>query len=75
VDIIAFSAKLSHLYVPGGKAANMTVLGVTDRGEVTALGTVKTTDDAHCVAADGDGNAYVCDPGNGRLLIFPDHYQ
>jgi hypothetical protein len=75
VDIIAFSASLSHLYVPGGKAGNMTVLSVGDRGELTVLGTVATADDAHCVAADGNGNAYVCDPGKGRLLIFQDRYR
>ena len=75
VDIIAFSASLSHLYVPGGKAGNMTVLGVGNRGELTTLGTVATADDAHCVAADANGNAYVCDPGKGRLLIFQDRYR
>jgi len=75
VDIIAFSASLSHLYVPGGKAGNMTVLGVGNRGELTTLGTVATANDAHCVAADANGNAYVCDPGKGRLLIFQDRYR
>jgi hypothetical protein len=75
VDIIAFSARLSHLYVPGAKAANLTVLGVGDDGKMKVLGTVPAADDAHCVAADDDGNAYVCDPGNGRLLVFRDSYR
>jgi DNA-binding beta-propeller fold protein YncE len=75
VDIIAFSAKLSHLYVPGGKAANMTVLGVADGGDLKLLGTVATSADAHCVAADDDENAWVCDPGKGRLLLFHDSYR
>jgi DNA-binding beta-propeller fold protein YncE len=75
VDIIAFSAKLSHLYVPGGKAATLTVLGVGDHGELKALGTVATAEGAHCVAADEEGNAYVCDPRKGRLLLFRDSYR
>jgi DNA-binding beta-propeller fold protein YncE len=75
VDIIAFSAKVSHLYVPGGDAANLTVLEVSDAGGLKVLGTVAAADDAHCVAADADGNVYVCDPGKGRLLVFPDRYR
>jgi DNA-binding beta-propeller fold protein YncE len=75
VDIIAFNAKLSHLYVPGAKAANLTVLGVGDGGELKLLGTVPAAADAHCVAADEEGNAYVCDPGKGRLLLFRDQYR
>jgi len=37
-----------------------------------ALGTIKTAEGAHCVAADDRGNAYVCDPRGGRLLIVND---
>jgi hypothetical protein len=74
VDVIAFSGKLSHLYVPGAEAANLTVLGVGRGGELSLLGTAATAADAHCVAADDDANAYVCDPGKGQLLVFPDPY-
>jgi len=72
VDVIAFAAKLSHLYVPGAESANLTVVGVGARGKLDLLGTVPTAPDAHCVAADDDGAAYVCDPGKGRLLFFRD---
>ncbi|HZX66349.1 MAG TPA: hypothetical protein VFE76_13180 [Myxococcales bacterium] len=75
VDIIAFSPKLSHLYVPGGDAANLTVLEVTDAGQLRVLGTVAAASDSHCVAADDQGNAYVCDPGKGRLLVLEDRYR
>jgi DNA-binding beta-propeller fold protein YncE len=74
VDVIAFSGKLSHLYVPGADAANLTVLGVSARGELQVLGAVATAPDGHCVAADDQGNAYVCDPGKGQLLVFRDPY-
>jgi len=34
----------------------------------------ETAPDAHCVATDDSGSAYVCDPGKGRLLVFRDPY-
>jgi hypothetical protein len=74
VDVIAFSARLGHLYAPGADAANLTVVGVGPRGALDVLGTVATAPDAHCVAADDAGNAYVCDPGRGRLLVLRDPY-
>jgi hypothetical protein len=74
VDVIAFGGKLSHLYVPGAEAANLTVIGVGARGALEVLGTVATAPDAHCVAADDAGSAYLCDPGKGGLLVFRDPY-
>ena len=74
VDIIAFGGKLSHLYVPGGSDASLTVVGVGPRGKLDVLGAMPTAPDAHCVAVDDDGNAYVCDPGKGRLLVLRDPY-
>jgi len=74
VDIIAYSDRLRHLYVPGGDSATMSVIAVGEAGGLEVLGQVATAADAHCVAADGEGNAYVCDPGKGRLLVFEDKY-
>jgi hypothetical protein len=74
VDIVAYSPSLSHLYVPGGDDATLTVVGVGDHGQLTALGSVPTAPDAHCVAADDAGNAYVCDPQHGQLLVFNDSF-
>jgi hypothetical protein len=73
-DVIAFSGKLSHLYVPGGDSANLTVVGVRAGGDLEVLGTVPAAPDAHCATADDAGNAYICDPGKGRLLVFRDPY-
>jgi hypothetical protein len=72
VDIIAYSPKLRHLYLPGGDSATMTIFSVGETGALAALGTVPTAADAHCVAADATGGVYVCDPKHGRLLLFAD---
>jgi hypothetical protein len=74
VDIIAYAARLSHLYVPGGGAGDLTVLGVGGGGSLSVLGKVATAPDAHCVTADDVGNVYVCDPTKGRLLTFRDPF-
>ena len=74
VDVIAFAARLSHLYVPGAGAATLTVIGIDGRGRPAVLGSAETAPDAHCVATDDSGTAYVCDPGKGRLLVFRDPY-
>jgi hypothetical protein len=74
VDVIAYDARASHLYVPGGEAADLTVIGVGAGGALRVLGKIPTARDAHCVAADDLGNVYVCDPANGRLLTFRDPF-
>ncbi len=75
VDIIAYSPKLRHVYMPGAASATMAIIGISARGTPTVLATVKTAPEAHCVAADDLGNAWVCDPRSGRLLIFADPYR
>ncbi len=72
VDIIAYSAALAHLYVPGGDSATLTIISVDASGKLAVLGTAPAAKDSHCVTADEAGHAYVCDPKHGALLIFPD---
>ena len=72
VDVIAYSPQLRHLYVPGEESATMTVLSVSPEGKLKAVTTVPTAKGAHCVAADDQGGAWVCDPQAGRLLLFRD---
>jgi DNA-binding beta-propeller fold protein YncE len=74
VDIIAYDARLAHLYVPGGDSATLTILGVAASGKLDVLGAVATAEDAHCVAADDAGHAYVCDPKHGALLVVTDPF-
>jgi hypothetical protein len=74
VDIIDYDAKRGHLYVPGGKSATMAIFGVSSKGELSLLGSVATAAGAHCVAVDGGGRAYVCDPKAGQLIVVADPY-
>lgn len=74
VDSIAYDPQLSHLYVPAGGSANLTMVAVKGRGALEPLGTIPTAKGAHCVAADDRGTVYICDPGKGRLLAFHDPY-
>src|SRR5512146_870655 len=66
VDVIAYSAGLSHLYVPGAGAGDLTVMAVLGTGGLEVLGRIPTAMNAHCVTADDLGNVYVCDPARGR---------
>jgi len=61
-------------YVPGADSADLTVLAVGSRGDLSPLGSVPTAPGAHCVAADDAGNAWVCDPAMGRLLVVHDPF-
>ncbi len=72
VDSIAYSPALRHLYAPAEESANVTIVGVGARGELEPLGAVAAAPEAHCAAVDDRGNVYVCDPKNGRLLVFRD---
>jgi hypothetical protein len=74
VDAIEYSSHLRHLYVPGAESATLTVIGVGSHGELEQLGEISTAAQAHCVAADDQGNVYVCDPQKGRLLVFRDPF-
>ncbi len=74
VDVISYNAKLAHLYVPGAASRTMAILGVSATGELSLLGTAATAADAHCVVADDQGNAWVCNPDHGQILLFKDPF-
>ena len=74
VDIIAYDTQRAHLYLPGDESATMAIIGVSAKGLLSILGVVPTAKDAHCVTKDQQGNAYVCDPRRGRLLVFHDAF-
>jgi len=52
----------------------MAILGVSKGSKLSLLGTVKTARAAHCVVADDRHQAWVCDPGHGRLLLVDDNF-
>ncbi len=70
LDIVAFSAKLSHMYVV--HSDHLSVLSVSDEGRLGILGRIDIPHGSHSVAADTRGNAYVGDQLGGRVLQFKD---
>jgi hypothetical protein len=72
VDVIDYAPALGHLYLPGQSNALLAIAGVDAAGALTLVATAPTVSGAHCVAADDRGNAWVCDPDNGDLLVIAD---
>ena len=72
MDVISYNPALAHLYLPGSTSANMGIIGVAANGALSLLGTADITSGAHCVVADNRGQAWVCDPNNGQLLLVKD---
>ncbi|MDE1888066.1 MAG: hypothetical protein KGI32_08015 [Gammaproteobacteria bacterium] len=72
IDIISYSPKLHHLYVPGARAATLTIFDVSPAGALEALAVYKTAEHAHCVTDDNNGHVFVCDPRGGTILKIND---
>ncbi|TAN04636.1 MAG: hypothetical protein EPN36_07995 [Rhodanobacteraceae bacterium] len=73
IDIISYSPQLHHLYVPGARAATLTIFNVTAAGALAPVARYKTAEHAHCVTDDDAGHVFVCDPRTGTLLEVDDH--
>jgi hypothetical protein len=73
IDIISYSPKLHHLYVPGARAATLTIFDVAVSGALKPVAEYRTAPHAHCVADDNDGHVFVCDPRAGAILAIDDH--
>jgi hypothetical protein len=74
VDIIDYDAKRGHLYFPAAKDANLTILGVSAKGELAVLGTFPAAKGSHCATTDGNGHVFVGDPQAGRLIVITDTF-
>jgi hypothetical protein len=74
LDILSFSPRLHHLYVPGATSGDLGIVGISAAGVPSLLGVVATAPGAQGVAADDFGNAWVCDPSGGRLLKVADRF-
>ncbi len=72
IDIISFSPRLHHLYVPGAGSATLTIFDVSPSGALKPLAVYKTANRAHFVTDDNAGHVFVCDPGAGDLLKIGD---
>jgi hypothetical protein len=75
VDIIAYDAKLHHVYLPGEESATMAVIDISATGSGRVLSEVTVAKGSHCVTVDDHDNVYVCDPKAGQLLIVHDSVQ
>ncbi len=74
VDVIGYNSTLSHLYLAGANSATLSVIGVSDAGKLSLLGTGSAVKGAHCVTGDDQGNIWVCDPQHGSLLMYKDEF-
>lgn len=72
VDLIAYVPSRSLVYLPGAKSQTLAWAELSPAGELKAAGKpAATVKNAHCVAADPLGGAWVCDGASGALLYFP----
>jgi hypothetical protein len=74
VDVCAYNPTLHHMYLAGQDSKDLSIIGVSAAGVPALLGTVQTVAGAQMVATDEYGNAWVGDPGNGRVLKVRDTY-
>lgn len=72
VDIISYDPDLRHLYVPAATSATLSILAVSTDGHLSLVATDPVARGSHCVVADTHGNAYVCDPQRGALIVVHD---
>jgi hypothetical protein len=75
VDVISYSPTLKHLYVPGSSSATLGIFDVSASGKLSLLGVADTATGAHCVTADNQDNAWICDPDHGQLLLVKDPFR
>ena len=69
IDIISYSPKLNHLYVPGARGATLTIFDVAASSALKPVAEYKTTQHAHCGGGDNDGHVLVCDPRAGAIWL------
>lgn len=74
LDIISYSVTRHHLYVPGGKSADLGIVAVSATGVPSLLGLAPTAQGSKEVVADDQGNAWVADQGHGALLKVRDPF-
>jgi hypothetical protein len=74
VDVCAYNPTLHHMYLAGQDSKDLSIIGISAAGVPTVLGKLATGAGSQMVAADEYGNAWVGDPGGGRLLKVRDTY-
>jgi DNA-binding beta-propeller fold protein YncE len=71
VDNIDWVEPQRLLYIGAAKAAKLTVARMDEKGQPTVVQTSESTQGARNGVADASGHAYLADPVNARLLVFP----
>jgi hypothetical protein len=74
VDVCAYNPTLHHFYAASQDSMKLSIIGISAAGMPTLLGTVQTAMGSQMVASDEFGNAWVGDPGAGRVLKIRDSY-
>ena len=74
IDVCAYNPVLHHIYMAGQDSQDLSIVGISAAGVPTLLGKIKTAAGSQMVASDEYGNAWVGDPGGGRLLKVQDIY-
>ncbi len=69
VDNIAYWAKGQLVYIASGKAAELTIAKLDDKGQLPVVATAPTGAGARVVVADDAGTAYVADSAAGRIVV------
>lgn len=59
-----------RVYAAAGKAAQLTVAAVDEKGQLEVVGTGDTSGGARNAVADANGNAYVADSQGARILVL-----
>jgi len=72
VDVIDYDPAAHRVYIPCAHTATLVVASLAADGHLARLGTLHAPGAGHCVVVDRRGNAYVCDPAHGRLLVLHD---
>jgi DNA-binding beta-propeller fold protein YncE len=70
VDNIEYLSAPRLLFVAAGKASRLTVVRLSDSGQLSVVATAVTAAGARNAVTDAAGNAYVVDPAGARLLKF-----
>lgn len=74
VNQVTYDSSRQRLYVPTPAASSMSVVGFSSMGVPKVMGSIDTTNDAHCAVSAGQGSVYVCAPSLGQLLFVTDPF-
>lgn len=72
MDSLAYDARRGLVHAPSAIKGTMATIAVGSAGELTLVSEITTAKGASCVAVDGDGGVWICDPADGRVLSVRD---